>query len=400
MNLFPNSPIPQFPNDVSIIGIGQTQVGEHWRTSLRHLALEAVQAALVDAGLSQIRQVGAFYVGNMLGGALSRQRHLGALLADFVGLRGVEAVTIEAADASGAAALRQAVLAVAGGAVRLALVVGVEKMTDMVGAAAASAQITAADADYEAVHGVTPAAMGALLMRRYMHEYGVQLADLAGFSVNAHANGVGNPYAMFRRALRASSFAKAPLVADPVNLFDSAPIGDGAAALLLCPTERAVDMVPRPVRVAASTLATDAPAMHDRRDILFLAAANTALGRACGAAGVVPDDIDVLELHDSFTVLAALQLEAAGFAPRGQGWRLANNSDITLTGRIPISTHGGLKARGDAGGATGVYQVVEVVRQLRHAAGDCQVPNPHWGMALNLGGLGGTAVAHILEVIE
>jgi acetyl-CoA C-acetyltransferase len=380
--------------DVSIIGIGQTPVGEHWTISLRHLALEAVQAAMADAGLAR---VDALYVANTFAGVLSRQQHLGAFIADFVGMRGVEAVTVEAADASGGAAVRQAVLAIQSGAADQVLVVGVEKMTDMVGAGVAAAQTLVTDADYEAVHGVTTAAAGALLMRRYMHEFGVELADMAGFSVNAHANGVGNPFAMFRRSIKASSFIRAPVVADPVNLFDSAPTGDGAAVVILCATELAVDLVPRPVRIAASALATDAPAIHDRRDPLFLAAANTAVGRAYTLASVGPDQIDLLELHDSFTVLSALQLEAAGFAARGEGWQLANNGDIKLSGRIPISTHGGLKARGDVGGATGVYQIVEAVRQLRNAAGDCQVADPHWGMTLNLGAAGGTAVAHILE---
>jgi len=383
--------------DVSVIGIGQTKVGEHWATTLRHLAWEAVRSALADGGVERVEAV---YVGNMLASALSRQQHLGALIADFVGMRGVEAMTVEAADASGGAALRQALLAVQSGAVDLALVLGVEKMTDMVGSATASARAAAADADYEAVHGITAAAIGALLMRRYMHENGVALADLAGFSVNAHANGVGNPYAMYRRPLKASSFVGAPLVADPVNLFDSAPTGDGAAAVVLCPADRAPDLVPHPVRVAASALVTDAPALHDRKDPLFVAAVNSACGRAYEAAGIGPGEIDLLELHDSFTVFAALQLEAAGFAPRGQGWTLAENGDITRTGRIPISTCGGLKARGDVGGATGVYQAVEVVQQLRRQAGDCQVPDPHWGMTLNVGGSGGTAVVHIMEAIQ
>lgn len=383
--------------DVSVIGIGQTKVGEHWTTSLRHLAWEAIHAALADAGTEAVEAV---YVGNMLAGALSRQQHLGALIVDFAGLRGVEAVTVEAADASGGAALRQAVLAVRSGAAEVVLVVGVEKVTDMVGASGTTAQVAAADADHEAVHGVTSAALGALLMRRYMHENGVELADMAGFSVNAHANAVGNPYAMFRRPLKASSFVKGSMVADPVNLFDSAPAGDGAAAVVLCPTEMAKEMVPSPVRVAASSLVTDAPALHDRADPLVLAAANTAAGRAYHAAGVVPGDIDLLELHDSFTVFAALQLEAAGFAQRGEGWTLAKNGDIGPQGRIPISTCGGLKARGDVGGGTGVYQAVEVVQQLRGAAGDCQVPNARRGMTLNVGGSGGTAVVHILESIE
>ena len=383
--------------DVSVIGIGQTRVGEYWNTSLRHLALEAIQAAMADAAIERVE---AIFVGNMMAGALSRQQHLGALIADFIGFRGIEAVTVEAAEASGGAAFRQAALAVQSGAVQLALVVGVEKMTDVVGNAEISARTMAMDAEYEAIHGVTGAAIGALLMRRYMHEYGLQVADFAGFSVNAHANAVGNPHAMFRRPLKASSFARAPLVADPVNLFDSAPTGDGAAAVVLCSTDRARDMVPHPVRIAASTLATDPPAVHDRTDPLFLAAANLAAGRAYTDAGIGPDQVQVLELHDSFTVFSALQLEAVGFASRGQGWKLAQNGDITREGRIPISTHGGLKARGDVGGATGVYQIVEVVQQLRQAAGECQVPDPHWGMTLNLGGSGGTAVAHVLEAIE
>jgi len=383
--------------DVSIIGIGQTKVGEHWTISLRHLALEAIQAALADAGVDR---VDALYVGNVFAAVLSRQGHLGAFIGDFAGMRGVEALTIEAAGASGGAAVRQAMLAVKSGAIDLALVVGVEKMTDMVGSSVTSAQTLVTDADYEAVHGVTAAATGALLMRRYMHEYELDLADMANFSVNAHANGVGNPHAMFRRAIKASRFVSAPLVADPVNLFDCAPTGDGAAAVVICPTDLAGNLVPQPVRIAASSLVTDAPAIHDRRDPLFLAAANTAAGRAYTMAGIGPDQIDLLELHDSFTVLSALQLEAAGFAQRGEGWRLARDGEITLTGRIPISTQGGLKARGDVGGATGVYQVIEVVKQLRKSAGDCQVTDPHWGMCLNLGGAGGTAVAHILEIIE
>ncbi|MBN1315736.1 MAG: thiolase domain-containing protein [Anaerolineales bacterium] len=383
--------------DVSIIGIGQTPVGEHWSISLRQLAMQAVQEAMNDAGLDR---VDALYVANMLAGEISNQRHLGALMADFAGLVGVEAITVEAADASGGAAIRQAVLAISSGAVDSVLVLGIEKFTDVVGSAVTTAQTRVFDADYEAIHGLTNTALGALLMRRYMVEYGVGLKDFAGFSINAHANGVGNPNAMFRRAIKEGHYINAPLVADPVNLFDSAPVGDGAAALILCAAKRAPDMVPHPVRIAASALATDVPALHDRKDILFLAAVNKAAGRALSMAGIGPEQVDVLELHDSFTVLTALQLEASGFAQRGQGWMLANNGDVALDGRIPISTHGGLKARGDVGGATGVYQVVEVASQLRKTAGDCQVSNPHWGMTINLGGTGGTAVAHILEAMD
>lgn len=384
-------------SDVSIIGIGQTKVQEGWDTSLRHLAWYAIEEALDDAHTNQID---AIYVGNMLAGQLSHQSHLGALVADFAGLRGAEAMTIEAADASGGAAMRQAVLAVQSGLVQTALVVGVEKMTDQTGAPVTAAMSTGLDADYEAVHGLTNTGVGALLMRRYMHQYGVEVADFAGFSVNAHANGADNPQAMFRNRLKAERFAAAPLVADPVNLFDMAPGGDGSAAVIVTRNERAMDMVPQPVKIAGSAIATDTLALHDREDMLWLNAVQISVQRALASAGLTVDDIDLFELHDSFTVMAALSLEAAGFAAKGEGWQLARDGQINRDGRIPISTFGGLKARGNPGGATGVYQIVEVARQLRGLAGACQIQDAKIGMAQNVGSNGASAVTHILRVNE
>lgn len=381
--------------NVSIIGIGQTDVREHWETSIRHLAWYAIEAAMDDAHHNQID---AIYVGNMLAGQLSNQNHLGALVADFAGLRGTEAMTVEAADASGGAALRQAVLAVQSGLVETALVVGVEKVTDESGATIPAALATALDADYEAIHGQTLSGAAGVMMRRYMYEYNVALADFAGFSVNAHANAVANPRAMFRNKLRPEAFANAPMTADPVSLFDEAPTGDGAAAVLVTTSERAADMVARPVRILASALTTDTVALHDRRDLLWLTAAESSARRAFEMAGLSPADIDMAELHDSFTILAALSLEACGFAERGQGWQLARDGEIGRSGRIPISTFGGLKARGNPPGATGLYQIVEVAQQLRGTAGDCQVAGARVGLAQNLGGMAGTAVTHILQV--
>jgi acetyl-CoA C-acetyltransferase len=369
-------------------------VGEHWETSLRHLAWEAVRGALQDSG---VKRVDGLYVGNWLGGLLSGQEHLGALIADFVGLRGVEAVKVEAAGASGAAALRQAYSAVAGGLMDIAVVVGVEKMTDAVGSPVQAAVTTGADSDYEAAQGVTPVTLAALLMRRYMYEYGLTLADFAPFSVNAHQNGALNPNAMYRNKITVESFTKAPMVAEPINLFDAAPAADGAAALILCPTAIASDYSEKPIRVVASAIATDALALHDRPDPLFLTAANLSAGQAYEQAGIAPENIDVLELHDGYTVLAALTLEATGFARRGEGVRLATDGHIGLKGSIPVSTFGGLKARGDPAGATGVYQAVEVVTQLRGAAGPNQVAGARIGMTQNLGGLAATAVTHIFS---
>jgi len=380
--------------DVSIIGVGQVAVSEHWELGLRQLAGRAIHAALTDAGLESADVV---VVGNALGGNLSAQNHVGALVADFAGLAGVEAFRVEAADASGGLALRQGYLAVASGAAEVALVVGVEKATDRTGPERDTALTTVLDADYEAGPGATPAAMAALLMRRYMHEYGVSLAQFEPFSINAHANGALNPNAMYRNKLREGAFAKAPVVADPVNLFDSAPEGDGAAALVLTTTERARDLVRQPVRVRGSAAATDSLALHNRADLLFLRAANLAAGRAYAQAGIRPGDLHLAELHDAFTILTALQLEAIGFAARGEGCGLATEGAIMRGGRLPISTFGGLKARGNPLGATGVYQAVEVALQLRGEAGDNQVADARLGLALNLGGLGATAAAHGFE---
>jgi acetyl-CoA C-acetyltransferase len=342
--------------------------------------------------------VDALYVGNMLAGELSRQDHLGALIADFAGLRGIDAVTVEAAEASGAAALRQAILAVKSGQVKMALAVGVEKITDQTGNAAMTALATGLDADYEAIHGLTPAGAAALMMRRYMYENGLEVADFAGFSVNAHANGANNPMAMFRNRLKAERFASGPKVATPVSLFDMAPLGDGSAAVLVTNSERAMDMVPKPIRITGSSIRTDRLALHDRKSVIWLDAAARSAQIAMEQAGIGPDDVDVFELHDGYTILAALSLEACGFAEPGKGWQLARDGEIGRDGRIPISTFGGLKARGNPAGATGIYQIVEIAQQLRGEAGDNQVEGARIGMAQNLGGNGATAVTHVLKV--
>ncbi len=383
--------------DVAIIGVGQTKVGEHWAISLRHLALEAVQAAMADAGVTR---ADALYVGNMLSGELAGQEHLGALVADFAGLRGIEAFKVEAACGSGAAALRMGYVAVAGGLADIVVVVGVEKMTDMLGPDTTAALAMAADGDYEAAQGASFVAINALLMRRYMHEYGYNHQDFAPFAVNAHRNGTNNPHAMFRFPVTAERFARAKMICDPINLLDSSPICDGAAAVVLAPADAARALSAAPIRIAASAVGTDALAVHDRRDPLVLDGAVLSTRRACEQAGIEPQDVDLFELHDAFGIMAALSLEAAGFADKGQGLRLALEGEIGIEGRVPIATMGGLKARGHPVGATGVYQVVEVVQQLRGLAGANQVPNARTGLAQNIGGSGATVVTHILERME
>lgn len=380
--------------DVSIIGIGQIEVGEHWDTSLRVLGSEAVHLALQNASIERPE---ALYVGNMLSGQLSAQENLGALIADHAGLRGIEAIKVEAACGSGGAALRLAYIAVASGIHDVVVACGVEKMTDSLAEETTAALASAADAIYEADHGLSFVAINALLMQRYMYEYGYKREDFAGFAVNAHRNAVNNPSAMFRRAISAEAFARAKMIAEPVSLLDSSPIADGAAAVVLAPTDFAVAHGLPAVRIAGSASATDSVALHDRHDLLWLRAAEISAQRAYAQARIKPEDIDFFELHDAFTIMAALSLEAAGFASRGQGARLAMEGEITLAGRIPVCTMGGLKARGHPVGATGIYQVVEAAQQLTGQAGKNQLQGCQLGMTQNIGGSGAIVITHILE---
>src|SRR5215217_1327572 len=352
--------------EVVISGIGQTEVGEHWDMGLRELAFAAIQAAVKDSGGLKPQSL---FVGNMLAPNLSNQAHLGVLLADYAGLLGIEAVTIEAAGASGGAALRQGFLAVASGMVDVALVVGVEKFTDKVGSDVDTALATTSDSDFEAIQGMTPTTQAALLMKRYMHEYDVPSDGFAGFALTAHANGMGNPCAMFRKAIKPETYAKAEMVSDPINMFDMAPNADGAAALVLTRRELLSSNWKSPlVNIAGSASSSDTLALHDRKDILYFNTAQLSAGKAMKQAGVLLDAIDLFEYHDVFSIYAALQLEAVGFASRGRAWKLAADGQLGLNGKIPCASMGGMKARGFPGGAAGVYQTVEVVAQLRGQA--------------------------------
>lgn len=379
---------------VAILGIGQTKVDEHWDKSLKELGGEACFAAMQDAGM---KKVDALFVGNMLSPLIDGQNQLGTYFSDWIGMWGHETVKVEAACGSGAAALRAGLMAVASGEIESALVLGVEKMTDKAGHDVTAALATAADADYEVEQGVSFVGINALVMRRYMHEFGWSHADFAPFSINAHANAMHNPNARLHMDITVEKFERSNMVATPINLLDASPIGDGAAAVIIVPAEKVNSVPERPrIVVSGSASATDTIAVHSRRDPLFLSAAHASAKRAYEMAGVTPQDIDVFELHDAFSIMTALSLEACGFAERGQGPRLGLKNEIRPEGRVPVCTRGGLKARGHPVGATGMYQVVEVVQQLRGKCGETQVDGAKIGMAQNIGGSGATVLTHIL----
>ncbi len=380
---------------IAILGIGQTKIDEHWDLSLREIGGNAAFAAMQDAGMEK---VDALFIGNMLSSTISGQSQLGTFFSDWIGLWGQEAVKVEAACASGAAAFRSGLMAVASGDIDSALVVGVEKMTDKAGRDVTSALAAAADADYELEQGISFVGINALVMRRYMHEFGWKHRDFAPFSINAHANAMHNPFARLHMTFDVNQFENSSMISTPVNLLDASPIGDGAAAVIIVPAEKVASVQGRPrITVAGSASATDSIAVHSRKDPMFLSAAYQSSKKAFEMAGVTKEDIAVFELHDAFSIMAALSLEACGYAERGQGVRLGLDNEIHPGGRIPICTRGGLKARGHPVGATGMYQIVEVAQQLRGECGETQVDGAKIGMAQNIGGSGATILTHILK---
>jgi len=379
-----------------IIGVGMTPAGEHWKTSLRDLAVEALLNAMDDANIDK---VDSLYVGNMISGSFVEQENLGALIADWAGLGHIPAVKIEAACASGGAAVQEGAKAVMSGLEDVVAVVGVEKMTDAWPSDATRYLAYAADAEWELFHGASFVALNALVMRYYMHTYGYTEEDLALFAVNAHINGAKNPYAMFKKPIKVETVLRSPYIADPVKLFDASPVCDGAAAVIITTPEKAKELgIPKEkwVEVAGMGRAIDTINLANRKDLLTLKAAKVAAERAYKMSGVDVKDIDLFEIHDAFTIMAALSLEAIGAAERGKGAELAKEGQIAVDGDYPIQTMGGLKARGHPVGATGVYQTVEAALQLRGEAPN-QVPDAEIALTQNIGGTGSNITVTILR---
>ena len=378
---------------VSVVGIGATKVDEHWDLSLRELAGMAALQALEDA---EMNKVDALLIGNMMSGTANNQQHLGAYMTDWIGMPMNEGVRIEAACSSGASAFRSGLMMVASGDAQSVLVIGVEKMTDVLPHEISSELATAADADWEMDQGISFVGLNALIMQRYMHEYGWEKRDFANFCINAHNNGIHNPHARFQRKIDLNTYLNASEVAPPISIMDASPIGDGAAAAVIVAEETRKQITGQaPIFVIGSTAATDTIAVHDRKNPLWLLAAETTAKQAYQQAGITPADIDFFEVHDAFSIMAALSLEACGFAEKGQGVRVALEGDIFPEGRIPIATRGGLKARGHPVGATGMYQIVEAVQQLRGEAGKNQIPGALLGMTQNIGGSGSNIITHL-----
>lgn len=379
---------------VAVIAVGYTKVSEHWNLSIRELFTEAALMALNEASIGQID---ALYIGNMFSGYCQHQEHLGVLMADYIGLKSPPAVKVEAAGASGGMALRQGVQAVASGLHDFVMVGGVEKMTDVLSTDITSALAMAADQEYEAFIGATFVALNAMVKRAYQHKYDVSDELIATLPVHCHEMASKNPYAQLPFKISVEQVLSSPFIAEPLRLLECSPVGDGAAVLMLCPLEKAKDFTDTPIEIVGVGAATDTLALYQRDDLITFKATTEAAEMAYKMAHIKPDDVDVAEIHDAFSITGIISLEDLGFFEKGKAAEAISEGQIAPGGKVAVNTFGGLKARGHPIGATGVYQAVEVVKQLRGDAEKNQVEDAKIGLTQNVGGVGGTVTVHIFR---
>ena len=383
--------------EVAIIGLGMNKWGELWEKSLRDIFTEAALEAIKDSGVDHIDSM---YVGCMSSGLFVDQEHLASLLADYLGVTPIPSARVESACASGGLAVRMGFLDVASGMSDIVLVGGVEKMTDVSVDGATFALSTAADQEYEVYQGITFPGLYAMMARAHMHKYGTTREQLAQVAVKNHYHGSMNPLAQFPQRITVDNVVKSVMVADPLRILDCSPITDGAAAVILCSLDLAKNISKKPlIKIIGSGHATDTIALHSRNDLTELRATQRAAEKAYKMANKKPEDIDLVEVHDCFTIAEICVIETLGFVEKGKGGKATEDGITTLGGKIPVNTSGGLKSKGHPVGATGVAQVVEIVKQLRGEAGQRQVKNAKVGMTQNMGGSGGSTLVHIMEVV-
>ncbi len=381
--------------EVAIIGCGMTKFGRLDGKDLMDILVEASIKAIDDAGANE-NSFDSVYVGNMLAGELSHQTAIASALVDRISLIPSAAERIENGPASGGSAVKNGFLAVASGASDLVLVVGGEKMSGVETSTISDLMSTLNHPTAEYVHGATMPAMAALFTRLYMERYHLTERHLAMVAVKNHANAMKNPYAQLHKLCTEEEALCSAMVSEPLRLYYCCPLSDGAAAVVLCPFEKAGEFTEKPVRILGFGHATDTHALQEREEPTVLKSVKTAAWRAFSMAKLQPKDIDVAELHDAFEILEIAESEDLGFFKKGEG-QLAVDKGITdIDGTLPINTSGGLKAKGHPVGATGVAQVVELVEQLRGEAGDRQVRDPERALACNFGGFGNNTVVHIL----
>ncbi len=380
---------------VAIAGVGMAKFGELWDKNLRDITLEAGMYAIFDAGVPG-SDIDGMVIGNMSAGRFTGQEHLGAQAVDIGGLGDIPAYSVEAACASGGAAIRQAYMAIKSGEHDVMLVLGSEKMSDVNQTEAMNTISVASDWEWEGMFGATFPALYAFMARRHMMEYGTTEEHLALPTVKNHANAVHNEFAQFQRAVPIEVVMNSGLLADPLRVLHSSPVTDGAAGLVMCRADLVKKYTDTPVYIESSEQRTDTLALHDRKSITTFNSVVTSTKSALKEASLELKDIDVIELHDSFSIGEIMLTEDVGIAKKGEGGKALEEGITEIGGKFPVNTSGGLKARGHPIGATGVAQIVELALQLRGDADKRQVDGAEKGLAVNLGGTGATSIVHIV----
>ena len=380
---------------VSIVTAGLSKFGKHEGLYARELFAEAVKEAFDRCPrLEPKRDIKAMFVGHM-GEAYEHQGHTGAATADWAGLLNIPATRTEAACASSGAALRSGIYAVLSGLADVVMVGGVEKMTHRTTAEVTEYLAMASDYPFEQWHGITFPGLYALMATAHMHRYGTTEAQMAEVAVKNHHHGTLNPKAHMQKEITVETALNSRPVATPLKLYDCSLITDGASCLILTKPELASKFTDQPVHITGTGQASDTIGLYERESLTSLQAAKLAAQTAYKMAQVTPDDIDVAEVHDCFTIAEIIAYEDLNFCPTGKGGTLVESGETRLDGRLPVNTSGGLKAKGHPVGATGTAQAYEIYLQLTGQADNRQVKNAQVGLTHNVGGSGATATVHI-----
>ena len=415
----------QLARPVSIVGAGMSQFGAFRDKTVRDLFVEAFQDLLehLDHGID-VEDIECGFIGNYSSDLFEGQGHTAPILADWLGMTPVPITRIENACASSGSAFREGITAIASGMYDVVLVGGVEKMTGLPTEGVTDVLASAADGLYEVPAGLTFPGIYGALAKAHMDRYETNLSHFLKVGIKNHKNGALNPKAQFnsslmdmmeRRKARAEQRGEPvpawqdemdflndpqanPWIAWPLRLYDCAPITDGASCVLLVAAEIAGNFTDKPVHIAGTGQASGRP-LHDADELTSLSAAREAAAQAYAMAGVTPNDIQVAEVHDCFTIAEIIATEDLGFFEPGEGPRAVDEGRTARNGDRPINTSGGLKAKGHPVGASGVAQIIETFHQLRGEAGARQVPNANLelGLTHNVGGTGGTCVVNILR---
>ncbi|MHA1992306.1 MAG: thiolase domain-containing protein [Candidatus Hodarchaeales archaeon] len=386
------------PDRVAIVSANMTKFGEHWDSSLRSLASQAIFGAInsVEKGIT-LKDISGLVVANAGSDSLNGQNNLASLIADHSGLQGISASRVEAADASGGLAIRNAFFMIKSGLIDTVLVCGVEKMTDQTEAATLTSIIASSlDSEWEVLQGQTLAGAYAMIAKAHFRQYGTTNRMMAAVSAKNHSNATYNRMAQFRRAFTVDQVLKASYVADPITLLDTAPSSDGAAAIILTKESLAKKFTDSPVYIEGSGQATDTVSLHDRKNLARFNATKLASQQAYSMSKIKPAEIKVAEVHDSFSIGEILAIEDLGFFPEGKGGPATLDNETAIgSDKVVVNPSGGLKALGHPLGATGVAQAVEIFHQLRNTVEKERQSNAEYGLTQSVGGIGSTVAVHI-----